>query len=100
MTEFAWDDAAARALSEKFERVTWPPRVGARVHYNSGWPRTSWTGEVRGIVDDQVVVYLSSSPAYAGRSSYKLETRLGVEMQSKDGTLRYGPIPRLLCKER
>jgi hypothetical protein len=53
---------------------------------------------VRAVVDDQVVVYRSCSPAYAGRNSYKCETRIAVELQAREGVLRYGPLPRALCE--
>jgi hypothetical protein len=92
---------ARRALSDTFERVTWPPRVGERVHYNSGHPRTSWAGEVRAIVDDRAVVFLSSMPAYAGSSSYKIETREYILVYGRgpdSGGLRYGRLPRALCE--
>ncbi|HEY2510160.1 MAG TPA: hypothetical protein VGI39_04870 [Polyangiaceae bacterium] len=87
-----------RKLSDGFERVVWPPRVGERVHYNSGWASTSWTGVVRAVVDDEVVVFLSSLPAYAGSRSYKLETKAGVLVFGREGALRYGPLPRPLCE--
>jgi len=93
-----WDDDAARALSDKYERVAWPPRIGARVHYNSGWPQTSWTGEIRAIVDDEVVVFFSKLPAYAERGSYKLESKIGFGVYSRGGALRYGSLPRPLCR--
>jgi hypothetical protein len=85
---------ARRQLSKAFERVTWPPREGARIHYNSGWSMTSWTAEVRSIVDDEVAVIFETA-ARGGRSTYALLTRTQVDVWK----LRYGPLPAALKRE-
>ena len=91
-----WDADAVRALSERFDAVAWPPRLDARIHYNTGWPHTSWTGDVCAVVNDEVVVVFSKFPAHAKSGSYKLVHRW--EFEDARIPFRYGPIPRALCK--
>lgn len=88
-----WDDAAARTLSEKKPLVTWPPAVGDRVHFNSGCPHTSWTAEVRAVVDDRVVVLWRTVPAN-GWSSYDVMRRCSFDVFK----VRRGPLPRALTR--
>lgn len=94
-----WPGAKARRdLDADSELVTWPPRVGARIHFNSGWARTSWTAEVRATVDDEVAVILRSRPAM-GRHGYSLLGRIEVHVMTsgKEPSLFYGPLPKELC---
>jgi len=92
------EEADARhALSAHLPVVTWDAlRVGLRIHYNSGWPNTSWTAEVRSApVDDEVVVLYRSTPS-GGRQRYVLLDRYEVEAATRSDwkPLRVGPMPR------
>ena len=91
-----WDAAAAARLSDTFELVQWPPRLAARIHFNSGYPHTSWTAEIRAVVDNEVAVLLKVSPAYAGQGHYAQLLRWEVENRARP--IHYGPLPRLLCE--
>jgi hypothetical protein len=90
-----WDADAARALSEGFALVHWPPRLDARIHRNSGWPHSSWTGDVCAVVNNEVAVLFVHFPAYAP-GDYRLVSRSVFE--TTPSPFRYGPLPRLLCR--
>lgn len=101
MNEVALPPPSPRPSTD-LEIVVWPPRLGARIHWNSGWATTSWTAEVRAIVDDEVAVIWKTVPVY-GHSRYELMDRIQV-MVSGDygrptGGLRYGPLPKELCQK-
>lgn len=87
-----------RALSAKCEPVTWPPAVGDRIHYNSGWAGTSWSAEVRAVIDDEVAVIAKWKPTGKGRSGrrYDLLDRIAVMVwgNPKSGCLWKGPLPK------
>ena len=72
--------------------ATWPPKVGQRIHLNSGHARTSWTGVVRAVVDDQVAI-IRRYRRNKGWSDYYVEHRWWFEDPS-GGRLRLGPLPR------
>jgi hypothetical protein len=36
--------------------MTWPPKVGQRMCKDTGFADTSWSGEVRAVVDDEVAI--------------------------------------------
>lgn len=86
-----------RKLSRGGEHVTWPPKVGERIHYNSGWPHTSWSAEVRAVVDEEVAVISKWTPT-SGRARYDLLDRVAVRVwaNKKDGCLWKGPLPKAL----
>jgi len=92
-----------RALSHGCELVTWPPAVGDRIHYNSGWAHTSWSAEVRAIVDDEVAVIAKWTPR-SGRRRYDLLDRIAVGCWSTKtrgdgpGCLWRGPLPKEVTK--
>lgn len=88
------EDDDRRALSSSKPILEWPPKVGARIHLNSGWPHTSWTAEVRAVVDDDVLVLRKTR---AGRTWWDLLDRIGFEVFGRrEGGLRGGPLPRAL----
>lgn len=92
-----WEASAKRrALSASMPHVEWPPAVGARIHYNSGWAETSWTAEVRAIVDGEVAVLWQTCPL-AGRSNWEFLTRIQVDVWRE--ILRVGPLPKALTRE-
>jgi hypothetical protein len=91
-----WDAAAAVRLSDGYELVRWPPRLASRIHFNSGYPQTSWTAEVRAVVDNEVVVVQRLAPAYAVDAQYSVLLRWEVENRQRP--LHYGPLPRVLCQ--
>ena len=76
--------------------LKWPPRVGARIYYDSGDPETSWSAEVRAIVDGAAAVLLVS---HGGRY-YDVLSRSTFSAWTRDrdagspGPLRAGPRPR------
>lgn len=93
-----------RALSHECDPVTWPPTVGGRIHYNSGWSQTSWSAEIRAVVDSEVAVIRKWTPS-SGRTRYDLLTRINVMVWARDngdgdrGSLWRGPLPKALTKE-
>lgn len=89
----AWDPVAMRALSLRSSEVEWPPRLDARIHYNTGWPQTSWAGDVRAVVDNAVAVVLRASAS--GPERYALLSRWDFEGPAP---YRYGPLPRALAQ--
>lgn len=92
-----------RALSDKYEKATWPPKVGERIHHNSGWGHTSWTGEVRAIVDNDVVVLAARHPGGKRSWYWKLVDRLDFELRTGMGeeyAIRKGPLPKPLWEMR
>ena len=95
------DDDDRRALSHGCKPVKWPPKVGDRIHYNSGWPHTSWSAEVRAVVDDEVAVILKWTPT-SGRARYDLLDSIAVKVWSgpkksgEVGCLWRGSLPKAL----
>ena len=85
--------AERRALSKDFPAVEWPPAIGARIHYNSGGWYSSWTAEVRAVVDDDVAVIFKTQ---VGHSFWALLTKLEVDVWRDK--LHMGPLPRALTK--
>jgi len=85
---------ARRALSAGLPLMAWPPAVGARVHYNSGWPHTSWTAEVRGVVDGKVAVLRKTCPAF-GKTRWDLLRRFEADIFK----VRVGRLPRALTRQ-
>lgn len=108
-TDDWWDKGVERrALSLALPDATWPPEVGDRLHYNSGWHETSWTGEVRAVVDDRIAIVLANAPDGGARrgSQYQIVDRWWFEPDNGPLTkepghkgrtkLRKGPIPRAI----
>jgi hypothetical protein len=65
-----------------------PKKLPARVHYDSGHDSTSWTGELRAIVDEEQLVIREWSPRRGWR--YRIEWRWWWE----EGHMQPGPLPR------
>lgn len=78
--------------------VKWPPKVGDRIHYNSGWHETSWSAEVRGVIDDKAVI-VRRPGKYGLRYEVFDRTAFGVWTWSH-GPLRMGPLPKALTCEK
>ena len=79
-------------------------KPGDRIHYNSGWRQSSWSAEVRGTIDGEVVVirsaHVDGRPGRHGaRTRYALLDRFEVFAWSRpndhEAPLRMGPIPKL-----
>lgn len=90
-------DTARRALSHNREAVSWPPRIGERVHYNSGWAHTSWSGEVRAVVDDTVAIvreWWKHKRYYHWRVVHRIEVMVWNERKHEAPNFRYGGLPR------
>lgn len=64
------------------------PSIGQRVHLDSGHVGTSWSGEVRAIVDDEQIVIRRWKAR--GRWVYFIEWRYSWEL----GWIKGGPLPR------
>ena len=65
-----------------------PTRLPARVHSDSGHDITSWTGELRAVVDDDRLVIRMWSPGKGW--VYFIEWRYGWEQ----GWIKPGPLPK------
>jgi hypothetical protein len=42
--------------------LTWPPKLGMKVHHDSKWLHTAWSGEVRAVIDKKCVVVVMDFP--------------------------------------
>lgn len=65
-----------------------PVRLPARVHLDSGHDVTSWTGELRAVVDGEQLVIRTWRPGHGWR--YFTEWRYGWEK----GWIQPGPLPK------
>lgn len=80
------------------KRLVWPPKVGSRVHLNSGHEHNSWSGEVRAVVDEDYAV-IKRWLKHKGWHRYEILERLTVETfnRNKDDD-RFGffegPLPK------
>jgi hypothetical protein len=81
--------------------LIWPPKVGTRIHRDSGHDHTSWSGEVRAIVDDDYAV-IKRWRKHKGWHTYEIVDRLEVETWNKDRDRNpevgffEGPLPKRL----
>lgn len=65
-----------------------PEQLPARVHFDSGHAGTSWTGELRAVVDDEQLVVRVWGPRKGW--VYRIEWRWSWE----HGHIKPGPLPR------
>ncbi len=65
-----------------------PSKLPCRVHHDSGYPHTSWSGELRAVVDGDQLVVRVWSPRKGWR--YRVEGRWWWE----EGHIQPGPLPR------
>ena len=98
-------DYCRRALALKQELATWPPQIGDILSYNSGWPETSWEGEVKAVIDDKVTVVLQRYGSedmlgFEVRTRYEFDTWTQFLVWGRQGVidptpapLRKGPLP-------
>lgn len=97
MTKPDWyaEGERRRALSKGLEPVVWPPRVGDRLHVNSGFADSSWEGEARAVVDGKIVVFLCRRrfKSDSMREWYMLEKHGSVRAWGREHLLCYGPLP-------
>lgn len=83
----------------KRQPLVWPPKVGQRICLDSGHEHTSWSAEVRAIVDDDYAV-VKRWRKHKGWHSYEVIDRLQVETFNSDvrkgGRAMFfvGPLPR------
>jgi hypothetical protein len=86
-------------------RLVWPPKVGERIHHDTGWPERSWSAEVRAVVDDRVAV-VKRWRKHKGWFVYELVEKLDVEIwnerKDRDPETGYfnGPLPRSRSTEQ
>jgi hypothetical protein len=74
--------------------LTWPPKVGHRICLDSGHEHTSWSAEVRAIVDEDYAV-IKRWRAHKGWHVYEVLDRLQVEtFNSRQAMFFEGPLPR------
>ena len=75
--------------------LLWPPKVGARIHFDTGHAHNSWSGEVRAVVDDDYAVVKRWRP-HKGWHTYEVLDRLMVEGMNRDGKVWYyvGSLPK------
>lgn len=65
-----------------------PTRVPCRIHYDSGHDVTSWTGELRAVVDGEQLIVRVWSARKGWR--YRVEWRYLWEQ----GGIKAGPLPK------
>lgn len=89
-----------RALSDGHPLADWPPELGRSVHLNTGSALTSWTGEVRALVDAEVAVIIRRAvgihPPGLKEGHYVLMTR--ADWEKRATPIRYGALPHPLRK--
>lgn len=78
-----WDNEAVRELSAR----------SPRIHVNTGWSQTSWSADVRAVVDDEVAV-LFKQQAGVELGHYVLLHRWEIDGEHKSRACRYGALPR------
>lgn len=64
--------------------LTWPPRIGTRICLDTGYAHSSWSGEVRAVVDEDFAV-IKRWRKHKGRHTYEVLDRLTVETFNRDG---------------
>lgn len=80
--------------------LTWPPRVGARICLDTGFASSSWSAEVRAIVDDDFAV-VRRWRKHKGWSTYEVLEKLTVDVYNRDRAepmFFEGPLPRARAK--
>jgi hypothetical protein len=90
-----------RALSEQLAPVEWPPRLDAHIHLNTGSPLTSWSADVRAVVDGEVMVLFKRATvagAAAGLRDGHYVLMHRRELEGRKVALRYGALPRVLSQ--
>jgi hypothetical protein len=65
-----------------------PKKLPARVHLDTGCAHTSWSGELRAVVDREQLVIRRWRPGHGWR--YFIECRYGGEQE----WIKLGPLPR------
>lgn len=79
------------------KRLVWPPKVGQRIHRDSGHDHTSWSAEVRAVVDDDYAV-LKRWRKHKGWHVYEIIDRLDVETWNRERSSTtgffVGPLPK------
>lgn len=87
----------------KRKPLEWPPKVGARICLDTGYGWTSWSGEVRAIVDDDYAVVRKYLQAKS-RSVYVILDRIEVEVfnSNERSGVRYfdGPLRKSTIETR
>lgn len=76
-------------------RLVWPPKVGQRIHLDTGHPHNSWSAEVRAIVDGDYAV-IRRWQKHKGWHRYGIIDSLDVSVWGDDATRGYfvGPLPK------
>lgn len=96
------EHAAERATEHAMRKLlVWPPTVGQRIHRDSGHDNTSWSAEVRAIVDDDYAV-IKRWRKHKGWHTYEIIDRFDVEAWNRDKIDRdlpetgffEGPLPK------
>lgn len=72
----------------------WPPNIGDKVHYNSGSPITSWSGEVVAVVDDDKSA--AAMIRFWQRRKRFYGHRVEIRWWWDQGEIRKGPLPKEL----
>lgn len=76
--------------------LVWPPKVGERIHLDTGHDHNSWSAEVRAVVDDDYAV-VKRWRKHKGWHVYEILDRLHVEVFNKNGEVPmfyFGPLPK------
>lgn len=76
--------------------LAWPPRVGARICLDTGFASSSWSAEVRAIVDERVAI-VKRWRKHKGWHTYEVLERQLVEVFNRDPAKPMffeGPLPR------
>ena len=79
----------------KRSRLVWPPKVGQRIHFDTGHDHNSWSGEVRAVVDDDYAM-VKRWRKHKGWFHYFVVDSLDVTVYGDSAEHGYfvGPLPR------
>ncbi len=70
--------------------VTWPPKVGSRIHHNSGHRSTSWSGEVRAVLEEDEIFVVRKWLKHKGWHRYECLERFEIKIWK----FRTGGLPK------
>jgi hypothetical protein len=80
------------------ELLRWPPKVGQRIHLDTGWAHNSWSGEARAVVDGEVAI-IKRWMKHKGYHRYFILDRIEVQVfnrNERESACKFfvGPLPR------